>query len=298
MKKAIITVGISGSGKTTWAEQFCEENHFININRDDIRRKLFKFQFWSEYKFTRNNEEMVTTRQRIEIIDAFEDENVDGVVISDTNLNETHRNSLIKYLETIGFDVELRWFDIDFHVAVKRDLNRNYSVGRDVIYRQWKQYLESKGHKKHDNRKKSGVDKVFTQAVIVDIDGTLAFMHNRSPYEWEKVGQDKPNTFLINLLEHLYMNHTIIVVSGRDSCCRSLTEDWLMEHGVLYDMLLMREADDKRSDVIVKKELFDNHIDNDYNVVAVFDDRPRVVTETWLPLGLQTYTVGDFNTDF
>ena len=36
--KAILTIGVSASGKTTWAEQFVKENEWwVNINRDDIR---------------------------------------------------------------------------------------------------------------------------------------------------------------------------------------------------------------------------------------------------------------------
>lgn len=48
--KAIITVGISGSGKTTWAEQ---QEGFININRDDIRFDYFcgGVRDWKLYSF-------------------------------------------------------------------------------------------------------------------------------------------------------------------------------------------------------------------------------------------------------
>lgn len=30
--KAIYTIGVSASGKTTWAEQFCKETGAVNIN--------------------------------------------------------------------------------------------------------------------------------------------------------------------------------------------------------------------------------------------------------------------------
>lgn len=41
MKKLIILVGISGSGKSTWATEYIQKNpDTLRINRDDIRKSL------------------------------------------------------------------------------------------------------------------------------------------------------------------------------------------------------------------------------------------------------------------
>lgn len=38
MSKIILCRGIQGSGKTTWAKQYCKEHpNSIRVNRDDIR---------------------------------------------------------------------------------------------------------------------------------------------------------------------------------------------------------------------------------------------------------------------
>lgn len=53
--QAILTVGISSSGKTTWAEKFVFENpSWVNINRDDVRFTLFTngVRDWGKYKFS------------------------------------------------------------------------------------------------------------------------------------------------------------------------------------------------------------------------------------------------------
>ena len=49
MKQCILTVGISGSGKTTWAEQYVAEMQkkgemWVNLNRDDIRETVFEYK--------------------------------------------------------------------------------------------------------------------------------------------------------------------------------------------------------------------------------------------------------------
>ena len=39
----------------------------------------------------------------------------------------------------------------------------------------------------------------------------------------------------------------------------------------------MRPATDKRKDCIVKRELYEAHIQGNYNVLAVLDDRNQVI---------------------
>ena len=41
MKNIILTIGISGSGKSSWTTNFIKENsNYLRINRDDIRKTL------------------------------------------------------------------------------------------------------------------------------------------------------------------------------------------------------------------------------------------------------------------
>ena len=44
MPKLILCRGIQGSGKTTWAKQYCKEHpNSIRVNRDDIRAIIVIF---------------------------------------------------------------------------------------------------------------------------------------------------------------------------------------------------------------------------------------------------------------
>lgn len=144
---AIITVGISGSGKTYWAEQFCESNtHFRNINRDDIRSYLYPFQHSEEdttpyYKDRGLKErEFQVTRHASTLIDRYLDEGM-NIVISDTNLNQHFRYELVKYLIGRGVRVEYKIFTTDLTICLKRDEERSRKVGRDIILSQYNKLI-------------------------------------------------------------------------------------------------------------------------------------------------------------
>ncbi len=63
MLKAIITVGISASGKTTFAKSLVEQG-WVDCNRDWIRFNVVApGTDWSTYKFTNKHERDVTQIQ-------------------------------------------------------------------------------------------------------------------------------------------------------------------------------------------------------------------------------------------
>lgn len=135
--------------------------------------------------------------------------------------------------------------------------------------------------------------------VIFDIDGTLAKRNDRSPFDWAKVKHDSPNIPIVKILSLFSCCcsvYEIFIFSGRDEICRKETIAWLMENGIRFKELYMRAEGDNRKDSIVKKELFEKHIQGKYNVLAVFDDRQQVVDMWRNELGLTCLQVapGDF----
>ena len=86
-----------------------------------------------------------------------------------------------------------------------------------------------------------------------------------------------------------------LITSGRSARHRSPTERWLALHGIAYDRPLMRAADDNRKDVVVKREMYEAHIEGRWSILFVLDDRDQVV-EGWRSLGLTCFQVaeGDF----
>jgi hypothetical protein len=218
--------------------------------------------------------------------------NKKDIIIADTNLNSTYRNVLIEKLKGYGFQVEIKEFSISFEEACKRDSLRSNGVGREVIYKQYQQWLEYSG------RRVYVPDTSKPKAILVDVDGTLAKMGNRGAFEWSKVYDDSVRPIVRTMTNSFCFTHDIIVLSGRDSVCRNQTVDWLNDHSIKFDQLFMRKEGDMRKDTIIKEEIFWEHIANNYNVEAVFDDRP-VVVRMWHELKIpNVIAVANQNIEF
>lgn len=118
-----------------------------------------------------------------------------------------------------------------------------------------------------------------SKAIVVDIDGTLADMRGvRGPFEWDKVGDDKPHEDIIELVQmYNQKGYFVIVVSGRDACCKKATKIWLQTHNVPFHNLYMRPLGDVRRDALVKFELYNSWIEPYWDVHLVIDDRQQTV---------------------
>jgi hypothetical protein len=123
--------------------------------------------------------------------------------------------------------------------------------------------------------------------VIVDVDGTLALITDRSPYSHQGVLKDKPNAPVIEVARALAARgHTLVIVSGRSELASEDTELWLTRHlGVPYEGPFMRADRDDRKDATLKREIYREHIEPNFEVLCVLDDRDQVVS-MWRSLGL------------
>lgn len=209
------------------------------------------------------------------------------VMVDDTNLHPKHEERLKELAEKHGATFATRKFKIDVEECIKRDLKRENSVGEQVIRQMYDQFLRVKEVYEPPKGK--------PEAILVDLDGTLAHMSGRSPYDWSRVGEDAVDKAVIELLFDIRagdFDTKIIILSGRDSVCRPETETWLEEQRIGYDDLFMRPEGDMRKDSIVKRELFDIHIRDSYEIRFVLDDRDQVV-QMWRDLGLKCFQVAE-----
>jgi len=148
-----------------------------------------------------------------------------------------------------------------------------------------------------------------TKKVICwDVDGTLAnITHRRQfvashPKNWPAFNRamvkDTPYEDMVWLFKVLAAqpDTVMLVVSGRGSENRTVTEQWLHDAGIEYTCLLMRPVKDHRQDYIIKSELLEQ-IRNEYGEpFMVFDDRDQVVDKAWRANGVRCLQVceGDF----
>lgn len=224
------------------------------------------------------------------------------VIVDNTNLSERSVRDLEKIALASGarFDVDDTFLSVPADVCIARDAQRSAPVGEAVIRRMEKQARSLRPWSPRTNPLADVPayhnDATLDSAVIVDIDGTLANMSGRGPFEWHRVGEDSPNQAVVNLVKDLIAaGENVIVMSGRDGICRPQTEAWLAQHVAPGLPLHMRTSGDQRADSIVKWELFRDHVADKFHVRFVLDDRDQVVHLWRRVLGLPTFQVADGN---
>lgn len=300
-----ITIGLPASGKSTWAKNLVKtgKGKVVQISRDDLRDPMLK-----QLPF-RDRESLAhviqcTAAEKLLAMGKH-------VIISDTNLAPTRQEHWRQFAEKHdAIFRKVMFTHIHVEACIERDRRRRDSVGENVIRRMAQEAVDSGMISANAINPNfiGGFDRVHSRddrlprAIIVDVDGTVAKMKDRRPYEWNKVGQDELHEDIAELVWNLTDAGTgrkLIFVSGRDAVCREETMNWLKPHFSGYSMggqdeptfeLHMRPEGDCRPDRVVKEEIFWREIAGKYRVDFVIDDRDSVV-EMWREIGLRTLQV-------
>lgn len=297
MPELVITRGLPASGKTTWARGWASQPERVRLSRDDLRETLFAVQG------------VGTSQQEATISDLLHAQtrgylnNGISVVIDATNLRLRHAREYATIAHETGANFRVEEFDTPADQCIERDQHRHDKGGRLV----GEQVIRDMAERFRDRPKVTPRVKAtefpvepykreygLPEAIIVDIDGTLAHMDGRSPYDWERVGEDLLDENLGRIIHVLSGRFRIIVMSGRSEDCREITQEWLRDNHVKYDYLFMRPSRDNRPDTIIKYELFDEHVRGRFNITCVYDDRSSVV-QLWRRMGLSCYQVAPGN---
>jgi predicted kinase len=303
MNKIIVMQGPPACGKSTLARKLHEANKScVIVSRDSIRESRGDYWIPDQENWVSKVEEY-QVRSAIEcgltpIIDAT---NLNPKTIAKWEKIAAETNAVIEYQECV----------LSFEEACKNDAARGNKVGVDVLKKFYNKYYPDLINCNAETRKMLPIDENKPKCILVDIDGTLALRTNRSPFEYEKVESDDCDFRMVELINSIKENcdYDIIFVTGREDIGRSreCTSRWLTKYfgeeeiitknvGVTTNWTLkMRAAGDKRSDDIVKREIYEQKIAPWRTVVAVFDDRNKVVN-MWRELGLLCLQVypGDF----
>jgi predicted kinase len=272
--------GLPASGKSFWAKQYAIENpNTAIVTKDDIR---IAHPEWKEHS-------VLVERDR-QIVQALADGN--DVISADCNLNPFHEKTLRRIANEIGADFEIKDFTTPLEECIERDKVREKPVGEKVILDMYAKYLRPYTFQEG-----------LPWCILVDMDGTLSQKCDRDIYDYTKVINDYPVTPVIDVLQHyghaceLETNTRIFILSGRDDNSMTDTIKWMRKHNIPFDDIFMRKTGDKRDDAIVKRELFDEHIRNKYNVRFVIDDRKRV-KRMWNRLGVFVLDVNQYDESY
>lgn len=319
MIKVEMLVGIPGSGKSTYAKQIVSKDpsNWVRVNNDDLRAMMNGSVWSADY------EKMVTDARNYLIRDALK--RGKNVIIDNLNLNRRHFDDVCKIAKSVNTDVQVyeKAFYIELEEAMERNAKREGAarVPDDVMKKWWKESGKTqfkfykprveiyKGHMGNSQTVEAPAwDDSLATAVLCDLDGTLALIHGRSPYDASNCDvKDLPNWPVIEtILAHYKMGRKIIFCSGREDKYRPETIRFIEKyclispvlssgpaHPIQYQ-LFMRKSDDMRKDSIIKEEIYADNIEGQYNVLCVLDDRNQVV-DFWRSKGLTCFQVAPGN---
>ena len=147
MPKIILTRGIQGSGKSTWAKKWVEEDpeHRVRWNNDDFRKMLGPY--WIP--------------EREELIHRIMKEAIDNamlfgydIVIDNMNLNPKHWNYIQSRIHDFNHDCHIvssekqytlefkDFFDVSLAECIERDSKRENPIGEEVITETYDRYKD------------------------------------------------------------------------------------------------------------------------------------------------------------
>lgn len=299
--KILVLKGVPASGKSTFCRDLMkkEPGQWKRINNDSLREAIDFSVFSTE------NETMIRNLRNHMLREFVKHGH--NVLIDNVNASKRNWNEIVKIASEANRDIFLteKPFYIDLEEAIVKDALRegNAKVGKEVITKLWKQlggkqFSFSKPKIEVFKKRTTPLDKNWVQAiqdeslprcVIFDNDGTVALPNGRNPYDASTCDQDLPHPHVIECLKlYAKAGYKIIFVSGRQEKDTDPTIKFYQKYfpEIEYE-LFMRTTGDMRKDVVIKEEIFEKHIKNQYYVAGWFDDRLQVcrwIYENGLPL--------------
>ncbi len=281
----LILVGAPGSGKSTFAKYFIRtEENWMRLCRDDFRTMHFTYS-----NLPPHEEGLIT-----QMVDA----SIETLLRKRCNvlLDATHCRAeyLNYYIEKFNFlaDISFKVFEVNAKTIANRCAKRYAETGKFIPNKVQQRYInelnELKSHfdfstrPLQDNHVETMVqDLSLSKAIICDLDGTLALMNKRNPFDASHCDEDELNVPVANTLKTFAKEgYQILLVSGREERFREPTLKFLETYEIPYNQLWMRQSRDYRKDSIIKSEIFEAQIKDKYYVEFVLDDRDQVV-ELW-----------------
>jgi predicted kinase len=279
MSKILILQGPPCSGKSTWAKDFIINNpDYGYANRDTIRYRL------GNSKYTLKKEKEVTDIETAEILKYIQEGK--NVIIDDTNLNPATINKWKFLAASCNADIEYKRFYVPYKTALERAKKRKAEGGlyisKNTILDFYKHYFKKElEDEMTDKRVIRMPQKELPKAVICDLDATLALHQGRTPFDWSRILEDKPEPRLKQLLDLFVKNDIkILFLTGRTEDALDNTVQWIYENIHLtenqYELFLRDNKDFSHGDDY-KRKVYNDFIKDKFNILCVFEDSNKCV---------------------
>lgn len=258
MPKILFLRGLPGSGKSTFAKKLVQDLDYTRVNKDDLRAMLHNSAH------SKSKEKLILKIRDDIITEAIN--NGKNVVVDDTNLHPKHETQIRELAKSLNakFEINDSFLDIPVEICIQNDLKRINSVGEQVIKKMLTDAKKQFPDKFKQEKQEYGFDcnSLLPLAIIVDLDGTIALLNGRDPYDARTCKDDPLNEPVAHIVKK-YIEDTnikVIFMSGRSDDFREQTQRWLNKNGFGDKPLYMRKAGDYRKDTVIKKELFDEYV--------------------------------------
>lgn len=288
IKKLILTRGIPGSGKSTWAKSWVSEDpeHRIRFNWDDMRNMMGPYWIPSREPINKHilwaavNSAAYNDRPYDIVIDNMNLNPKDWKQYEDWILN--YNNSLNSEETNTQYVLEFKDFFTPIEECIKRDSMRINPIGEKTIreiYNKYRHFIQTTNVEKYvNNLIKPDPDKPY--CVVIDMDSTTCFNINKRPWygkgATEEMINDIENPGVCDIIRTLESQYPIIVATGRDTSQAEVTEQWLKQHNIHPTECYYRKYNDFRKGPEVKREQIEKIIEK-YNVLVIFEDCEPIV---------------------
>lgn len=304
-----ILVGITGSGKTHYAQQkIAIMPKTVRVSREDLRLQVTGEDPKTSGYYERDNAKLEKHIAGIQMdqIRYWIQQGYD-VILDGPHLHAKYIYNIINHFGHMA-DIIVKVFDENPAICANRLLHRDTRLTQD----QWMSLQRMLEHinvplneRIRKNTKISAkVKHLITnstnpECIIVNIDGCLADYRGMRDYHQDelcaldrvvepmrKLILSVTVAYTVNNVYAFKSSPRVVYITRRSKEHHRATDQWLEDNGFPSGKLIMRSINDERLDYLVKTDMVFNDILPHYKPIMVIEDKVNTCHNVWYKLGI------------